>query len=330
MLTSAATRFVFFASLLLLSIFFTNRIYGAITDKGQEYYKSFYKQDMKPYRQQERLGIRYIFETDAQKNTCRAKVSFVSDNARNSQKRLFDVNSGVVSGGVTMSTRTNSFVVENSQDFQLLKKHYLVTFEDDSDFFRHSKSLTFELPPGAISATIDLLAARISNEGKVQLDPDVVQDIGREVSAFIAECHNLHSWGEDYWFLRMMSGWVQYLIVGLAVYCGLIFCIIGVGTLVQEFRGQKIKVFVFAIEAAENIIEIIPYVGFFGTIMGMSGALWILGRIDTTDAVQKATELGPISSDISLALETTKLALIIFIIYTLGMRLLRISVKKMS
>jgi hypothetical protein len=48
---------------------------------------------------------------------------------------------------------------------------------------------------------------------------------------------------------------------------------------------------VFAVRSAEEILDLIPYVGFFGAILGMSGALWILGSIDISNQIQKATQI---------------------------------------
>jgi hypothetical protein len=37
----------------------------------------------------------------------------------------------------------------------------------------------------------------------------------------------------------------------------------------------------------------------------MSEALWILGGIDISDPIEKATKIGPITGNISLAMETS-------------------------
>lgn len=70
----------------------------------------------------------------------------------------------------------------------------------------------------------------------------------------------------------------------------------------------------WARSAAESALNLIPYIGFFGTLLGMGTALHILGDANLSDATSKAISLGPIGSKLGLAIETTKLALFCFAI----------------
>ena len=64
--------------------------------------------------------------------------------------------------------------------------------------------------------------------------------------------------------------------------------------------------------AAGITMNLIPYIGFFGTLLGMGSALGVLGEANLSDPVSKATNLGPIGSRLALAIETTKYALVCF------------------
>lgn len=66
--------------------------------------------------------------------------------------------------------------------------------------------------------------------------------------------------------------------------------------------------------AAEMASGLIPFVGFFGTLLGMSGALGILGSTDLSDPVSKSINLGPIGSELGFAIRTTIFAFIFYAI----------------
>lgn len=66
-------------------------------------------------------------------------------------------------------------------------------------------------------------------------------------------------------------------------------------------------------EASSFLLEALPYLGFFGTLMGMASALKILGFANLSNDLEKAIGLGPIGSQMSLAIETTKFALVLYL-----------------
>lgn len=65
--------------------------------------------------------------------------------------------------------------------------------------------------------------------------------------------------------------------------------------------------------AAGFLMESMPYLGFYGTLLGMGQALQILGFANLSDGLQKAINLGPIGSQMGLAIETTKFALVLYL-----------------
>ncbi len=50
-------------------------------------------------------------------------------------------------------------------------------------------------------------------------------------------------------------------------------------------------VFLWARDVTENAMKLIPYIGFFGTLLGMGAALAILGQANLSDPVSKAINL---------------------------------------
>ncbi|OSI79528.1 hypothetical protein [Bradyrhizobium canariense] len=75
-------------------------------------------------------------------------------------------------------------------------------------------------------------------------------------------------------------------------------------------------------------LEIMPYLGFYGTLLGMGSALQILGFADVSDNLRKAISLGPIGSQMGLAVETTKFALVLYLTGGLAGNLLDILSEK--
>ena len=68
----------------------------------------------------------------------------------------------------------------------------------------------------------------------------------------------------------------------------------------------------WARSSVEIAMNLIPYIGFFGTLLGMGQALSVLGDANLSDPVSKATNLGPIGSRLALAIQTTKWALVCY------------------
>jgi len=63
---------------------------------------------------------------------------------------------------------------------------------------------------------------------------------------------------------------------------------------------------------SDGIADLIPFTGFFGTLIGVAGGLQVLGQSDVTDDVSKALSLGKIGSSLGLAINTTILAIVVF------------------
>lgn len=62
----------------------------------------------------------------------------------------------------------------------------------------------------------------------------------------------------------------------------------------------------------DGVTDLIPFTGFFGTLVGVSGGLEVLGLSNVTDDVSKAMSLGKIGSSLGFAINTTILAIVVF------------------
>ncbi|MDQ0561726.1 biopolymer transport protein ExbB/TolQ [Rhizobium mesoamericanum] len=75
-------------------------------------------------------------------------------------------------------------------------------------------------------------------------------------------------------------------------------------------------------------VDLVPYVGFFGTIYGIAQALWYLGGIDLSDPVAKATQIVPITGNISLAMEASQLGILFFLVASIVLRVARVAMRE--
>lgn len=58
-------------------------------------------------------------------------------------------------------------------------------------------------------------------------------------------------------------------------------------------------------------VDILPMIGFFGTIVGIAGAMTQVAGVKSSDAIVEALSLGAMTTSIGVAFETTKFALIL-------------------
>lgn len=96
----------------------------------------------------------------------------------------------------------------------------------------------------------------------------------------------------------IVNGWFQALTYAVAL-TALILTI-------MEAREPRLR------KTADGITDLIPFTGFLGTLWGVAGGLAVLGASDVTDDVAKALALGRIGSSLSLAINTTILAIVVF------------------
>lgn len=74
-----------------------------------------------------------------------------------------------------------------------------------------------------------------------------------------------------------------------------------------------IELFVPSIRSySDGVADLIPFTGFFGTLLGVGAGLGVLGLSDVTVDVSKALALGKIGASLGFAINTTICAIIVF------------------
>jgi hypothetical protein len=216
----------------------------------------------------------------------------------------------------------NAAAVDDISLVDLEKSIALVSLRAHGALFRHNRDITFQRPKGPLGAELKSVAQTLARQKSGLVKDDFAELLASWTTSKIDACHGLSDWGKRYPLLRLTSGWLEQIVVVLGVFCVAVFLFV-----LLLYRSQSGSM-LFALRVAESILDIVPYIGFFGTIFGMAEALWILGAIDISDPVQKSTQLGPITGDISLAMETSQLGLIVWIAGSFASRLVRVAIRE--
>ena len=174
----------------------------------------------------------------------------------------------------------------------------LVAYEGATAWARYAQDATVSVPRGGMIPLMGMLLER-SVEG---LGGSMDQDAGDAVARRLVDEITT---GLDYARLEDVVDRVAYAF-GPVQFLTLSTTYMTVLLLVVSLKTG------WARGAAGITMNLIPYIGFFGTLLGMGSALGVLGEANLSDPVSKATNLGPIGSRLALAIETTKYALVCF------------------
>ncbi|TKV66980.1 MotA/TolQ/ExbB proton channel family protein [Marinobacter panjinensis] len=167
----------------------------------------------------------------------------------------------------------------------------------------------YDSPIGAISPRIKQILQRAIFVYDDNIKDGVRDLIANRVVTDISRSINMEKVDRNAKKLALYRGPVQFVTLWIFL---ITLCLMLLGTRYREYR-----------ESADIVVPLILYVGFFGTLLGMSGGLGILGDADLTDDLSKGIRLGPIGSQIGLALNTTLYAVSLFLLASLMDFLLR-------
>jgi hypothetical protein len=161
------------------------------------------------------------------------------------------------------------------------------------------KNVTIEVPSGTLSPLLQQMISYGIQRAKLEIEPN-------QISALVSSIRErlLHEEGFLTAYKRVTDsafwvGEIQFLTLVSFIFF-ILLKLIGLFT----YRLSQLCAFV---------LEVMPYLGFYGTLLGMGYALQILGFADISDSVRKAISLGPIGSQMGLAIETTKFALVFYL-----------------
>ncbi|MCY1320398.1 hypothetical protein D9M69_57510 [compost metagenome] len=160
------------------------------------------------------------------------------------------------------------------------------------------QNTTLDIPSGTMTPLLKSLMRYGETISEAQFDENEEQAALAIMNDYFADSGLAAAYGQAigaaFW-----SGDIQFLTL-LAFVLFLLFTAV---TLVSDRLSP----------AAAFLMESLPYLGFFGTLLGMGQALQILGFANLSDGLQKAISLGPIGSQMGLAIETTKFALVLYL-----------------
>jgi len=179
----------------------------------------------------------------------------------------------------------------------------MLTLSPGAIYLPYARDLNVLIPRGAVSPWLKVRIGEALQMAGVQVGPAAVEQAAREIANEIDAVTGLERNRQSLAWIAFALGPIQFVTLWL-FFVSLLMLLLGI------FRP-------WAGVFGEKGIELLPYVGFFGTLLGMSNALQVLGQADLSDSLSKAVNLGPIGSQLSVAIETTKYALVLFMIATL-------------
>ncbi|WP_113479818.1 MotA/TolQ/ExbB proton channel family protein [Hyphomicrobiales bacterium] len=316
--TFAIVHMVALPILLGVSWLITVYLYAWWTESGRLYFDSFNLIQEDVSSVENPFHLRFLITKGKDEASCQL-VAQTSE-----FRRVWLAETKMGPGGIKLRIEIDPSVVDEPNRFGLLREIPIVALNSQGALFRFNRDIVFERPRGPLNAELRALARSLSTQGKQVISDEDARDLALRTSQLVDECHGVSTWGNEYWQLRLISGTVEQIIIAACVFCILVFLF---EILLSMLGFSSVLV---AVNAAEFWIDLVPYIGFFGTIYGMSEALWILGAIDISDPVEKATLIGPITGNISLAMETSQLGIIFFLIASLVARVIRIAIRDLD
>lgn len=176
---------------------------------------------------------------------------------------------------------------------------YVVRASNSIGSIPYVRNLTIVIPEGTLAPLLTNVISYGAERGNLDVDrKDVAGLVSsvRELLIWDVELRNAYNRVTD---AALWAGEVQFLTL-------VTFIFFVVLKLIGMFTARLNEICEFALET-------LPYLGFFGTLLGMGQALQLLGNADVTNATRKAISLGPIGSQMGLAVQTTMFAIILYL-----------------
>lgn len=198
------------------------------------------------------------------------------------------------------SNRLIDDVVTRHGEARWSGKTDVVSYSSDHWLTPGAITVEYDLPPGALVSKVKEVLSFGQLGGEGSYDDSLRDSIAKRLVYEFGQRIDLAAVDKNAKDVSLHAGRIQFVTVVAAIWA-LLLAAVGV------LRRR-------AMEAGEGVLALVLYLGFFGTLIGMSGGLGILGFADLTDNLSRGVTLGPISNQISLALDTTKYAVVLFLI----------------
>ena len=175
----------------------------------------------------------------------------------------------------------------------------VVGFSEEWNFMPHARDVDFAILPGSLTPLIKAIISQGMDSAEKNTEKKYLDAMAERIAQELIELFRLEEikYNVNAGFLYF-NGPIQFATLVLFIFCLLMI-------IVSIFYG-------WARDVADSAMGLVPYVGFFGTLLGMGRALGVLGEIDLSDPTSKAIHLGSIGNNIGVAIETTKYALVLY------------------
>ena len=284
-----------------LSWWTTKQVFREMTDSGEIYSRvaKTPTEDFERYETIEKLSYFAVWRSVSRSLTLRIDGP---------DRYLMQLGARVSESEITLSWENAYSGWDRIQKYVGVKNRYgketVIAFSEESKLLPFARDVTIKIPPGAIGPWVSLvLEGSLKGADLGNLEKDERKTLVNRLTAEILGATGIKQLGDNLTFVSLACGKVQFATLWLFFYA-IVVMIVAVWWSRAEVLGA-------------TAADMIPYFGFFGTLLGMGGALGILGDADLSDSVSKAVNLGPIGSQLSLAIDTTKFALVLYVMASL-------------
>lgn len=160
------------------------------------------------------------------------------------------------------------------------------------------RTATVDLPYGAFSQFVFDGFQKAARAMGLEPDAEILLGYAEVVTTEVNNRFAIDSIAENARVAMIVSGPTQTLTYAVAV-LAILFVFL-------EWWRPLLKPY------SDGLADLIPFTGFFGTLLGVANGLEVLGLSNVTNDVSKALSLGKIGSSLSFAINTTILAIVVF------------------
>lgn len=154
------------------------------------------------------------------------------------------------------------------------------------------------LPSGVLGKWFENRILLAVSATGLQVPPDVIENFANISAMRVNERFDLTSLSKRSRDLRLFGGPIQAATIAVSI--------ASIILIIATLFDNRIQL------AASAMTELIPFTGFFGTLLGVSGGLSLLGKADISDDASKALNLGQIGGQLGIAIDTTIFAIMCF------------------
>ena len=178
----------------------------------------------------------------------------------------------------------------------------VVGFSEKRSLLGNARDVNFGVLPGSLNPLIESIISKGMIVAETDTEQEYLDALSERISQEFIQLFRLeeikNTLGDSLLSVSFLYGRIQFVTLVLFFFC---LCLLIISMFFDWARG-----------AVESGMGLIPYVGFLGTLIGMGNAVGVLGDVNLSDPISKSLHLGSIGNNISVAIETTKYALVLY------------------